>query len=81
MRRTRPSGGRSDELALLSRMIVFCRNKYEGKYPAQIPTACFKGNYGTMSIGTLEMEKEASARAFAEKEQLVNEEGKQLKDL
>ena len=39
------------------------RKKYEGKYPRQVPTAAFKGNYGTLRISTMEQ-----AKAFTDRE-------------
>ena len=44
------------------------RKKYEGKFPSTVPTATFKGNYGTLKVTTQEQ-----AKAFIEKENAAQE--------
>ena len=39
-------------LTLLDEYFTFFRKKYEGKFPSQVPTATFKGNYGTLKTAT-----------------------------
>ena len=41
------------------------RKKYEGKYPRQVPTAAFKGNYGTIRRAAGEEAKVAKDRERA----------------
>ena len=44
-------------------IVTFYRKKYEGKYPASVPTASFKGNYGTLRVSTMDQ-----AKAFTDRE-------------
>ena len=46
-------------------MLYVPRKKYEGKYPRQVPTAAFKGNYGTIRRAAGEEAKVAKDRERA----------------
>ena len=47
----------------VSLIVTFYRKKYEGKYPSSVPTASFKGNYGTLRVSTMDQ-----AKAFTDRE-------------